>query len=57
VPAPQLPAGLRVYHNGVPLQGPTPLRYDDELRVSVPDANGITKEIRLKFSDPNKAAF
>jgi hypothetical protein len=57
IPAPQLPAGLRVYHNGVPLQGPTPLRYDDELRVSVPDANGVTKEIRLKFSDPNKAAF
>jgi hypothetical protein len=57
VPVAQLPAGLRVYHNGVPLQGPTPLRYDDELRVSVPDANGMTKEIRLKFSDPNKATF
>jgi hypothetical protein len=54
-PAPQLPAGLRVYHNGVPLQGATPLRYGDELRVSVPDANGTMREIRLKFSDPSKS--
>jgi hypothetical protein len=53
-PTAQLPAGLRVYHNGVPLQGVVPLRYGDELRVSVPDANGVTKEVRLKFSDPNK---
>ena len=56
-PIPQLPEGLRVYHNGVPLQGTVPLRYGDEVRVSVPDADGVsgvTKEIRLKFSDPNK---
>ena len=48
-------ASLRVYHNGLPLEKATPLRYGDEVRVSVLDANGaIIKENRLKFSDPTK---
>ncbi len=52
---PQPGNGLRVYHNGLPLEKPTPLRYGDEVRVSVVDSNGaVVKENRLKFSDPTK---
>ena len=46
---------LRVYHNGMPLEKPSPLRYGDEVRVSVVDNTGaVIKESRLKFSDPTK---
>lgn len=50
------PANLvRVYHNGMPLDKPTPLRYGDEVRIAVLDSNGaILKENRIKFSDPTK---
>lgn len=52
---PQPGTKARVYHNGVPLEAPSPLRYGDEVRVSILDSNGaLVKETRLKFSDPNK---
>lgn len=52
---PQPGIKARVYHNGVPLEAVSPLRYGDEVRVSILDGNGaLIKETRLKFSDPNK---
>ena len=52
---PQPGTSLRVYHNGMPLEKPSPLRYGDEVRVSVVDNTGaVVKESRLKFSDPTK---
>ena len=52
---PQPGTALRVYHNGLPLEKATPLRYGDEVRVSVVDSNGaVLKENRVKFSDPTK---
>jgi hypothetical protein len=49
-------AGVRVFHNGLPLEREAVLGYGDEVRVSVPDpaAAGVTKEFRLKFADPTK---
>ncbi len=52
---PQPGGNLRVYHNGMPLEKSSPLRYGDEVRVSVLDSSGtLLKENRLKFSDPTK---
>lgn len=44
----------RVYLNGIVIERETPLRYGDEVRVSLPDPSGagIAKEYRLKFDDP-----
>ncbi len=49
-PAPQLNAATRVFINGMPLEKPTPVRYGDEIRVSVEG-----KELRLKLTDPAKS--
>lgn len=43
---------VRVYHNGLPLEAPSPLMYGDEVKVTVPQAGGVPKDYRLKFSDP-----
>jgi hypothetical protein len=47
--------GPRVFHNGLPLEGETPMGYGDEVRVSLPNPGGVAKEYRLKFEDPKKA--
>jgi hypothetical protein len=54
VSPPQPAAGVRVFHNGLPLEGTVPLRYGDEIRVSVADPAGAgsPREYRLKFADP-----
>lgn len=53
---PQPSTKARVYHNGVPLEKASPLRYGDEVRVSILDSNGaLIKETRLKFSNPNQS--
>jgi hypothetical protein len=51
----------RVYHNGVVLEREEPVRYGDEVRISVPgepvfpDGSVVTyKEFRLKLEDPRK---
>ncbi len=49
-PTPQLNATTRVFINGMPLEKPTPVRYGDEIRVSVEG-----KELRLKLTDPAKS--
>jgi von Willebrand factor type A domain len=52
---PQPSTKARVYHNGVPLEKSSSLRYGDEVRVSLLDPNGtLLRETRLKFSDPNQ---
>ncbi len=52
---PQPGVKARVYHNGMPLEKSSPLRYGDEVRVSILDSNGaLVKESRLKFSNPNQ---
>jgi hypothetical protein len=45
-------SGLRVYHNGVPLETEVPLTFGDELRVSPGVPGG--REVRLKFADPKQ---
>jgi hypothetical protein len=47
---PQPNAAARVFINGLPLDKPTPVRYGDEIRVSLEG-----KEIRLKLQDPAKS--
>jgi hypothetical protein len=49
-PTPQPNATTRVFINGLPLEKPTPVRYGDEIRVSVEG-----KELRLKLTDPAKS--
>lgn len=55
-PSPQPAGSARVFHNGLPLEKPGPLRYGDEIRVVVPEPSGagVPKEYRLKFADPTK---
>jgi hypothetical protein len=53
-PASNETGAVRVYHNGVPLDGDAPLNYGDEVRVAVPTDAGTTREYRLKFDDPRK---
>jgi von Willebrand factor type A domain len=49
-PTAQPNASARVFINGMPLEKPTPVRYGDEIRVSVEG-----KELRLKLIDPAKS--
>lgn len=53
---PQPNIAARVFVNGMPLEKPTPLRYGDEIRISIPEGSGGPgRDVRLKFSDPTKS--
>ncbi len=51
-------APARVFHNGVPLELPVPLKYGDEIRVSLaPTPAGPPQEFRIRFADPKAPIF
>jgi hypothetical protein len=48
----------KVFHNGIPLEYPTPLRIGDEIRISAPSTNApVPTEFRIRFSDPKEPHF
>ena len=62
-PAPAAPPrnqteAARVYHNGLALEGETPLDFGDEVRIALPSqaatGGSLAREFRLKISDPKK---
>jgi len=61
VPAPPPSAGVAapsVFHNGLPVQQPAPLRAGDEVRVSVPPSDvDAGREHRIRVEDPRAPAF
>jgi len=50
-PAEPLP-DTTVYHNGVSLEGATPIKNGDEIRVATRDKRGTAKEFRVHVVDP-----
>ena len=57
-PAPTLSGSPALFHNGMPLQQPVPLRIGDELRVSVPATETEpSREHRLRVEDPLGPVF
>ena len=58
VPAPAEGASPALFHNGLPLQGPAPLRVGDELRVTTPPTETEPgREHRVRVEDPHGSAF
>jgi hypothetical protein len=48
----------KVFHNGVALEYPSPLRIGDEIRISAASADiGVPTEYRIRFADPKEHAF
>lgn len=57
-PAPSGDGSPALFHNGVALKQPTPLRVGDDLRVAVPaTASEREREHRIRVEDPRGAAF
>ncbi len=57
-PAPPQAGSPNLFHNGLPLQQPVPLRIGDELRVSFPAAETEPgREHRLRVEDPHGPVF
>ena len=57
-PAPPAEGGPALFHNGLALKQPAPLRVGDELRVSVPPtATDPEREHRVRVEDPHGAQF
>lgn len=58
IPAPGFPAGGALFHNGVKLEAPAPLRIGDEIRAVLPATDLVpAREHRVHFADPRAAAF
>ncbi|MDQ2686376.1 MAG: hypothetical protein M3Y28_00750, partial [Armatimonadota bacterium] len=58
VPAPNLPPGVLLFHNGIKLDTPAPLRLGDEIRAVLPATDlAPAREHRVQFSDPRAATF
>jgi len=58
VPAPPGDGSPALFHNGVALKQPAPLRVGDDLRVAVPaTASEMEREHRIRVEDPRGAAF
>ena len=58
VPAPPGEGLPAVFHNGVALKQPAPLRVGDDLRVAVPaTASEMEREHRIRVEDPHGAMF
>lgn len=58
VPAPSLPPGVALFHNGVKLESPAPLRVGDEIRATLPATDAApAREHRIHFADPRAPAF
>lgn len=58
VPAPEPPADVAVFHNGIRLEKPTPLRVGDEIRIALPATESAPpREHRIHFADPRAEAF
>ena len=55
--APNPPAGVGIFHNGVRLEESAPLRVGDEIRLSLVAEGVPTREHRVHFDDPRAAAF
>jgi hypothetical protein len=57
VPAPTDTDGLKVLHNGLPLERPVPLRTGDEVRLLVPATDTApVREHRVRVEDPLRLA-
>ena len=57
-PLPSGDTGASLYHNGLLLQQPVPLRVGDELRISVPATTADPeREHRVQVLDPHGSAF
>ncbi len=58
VPAPPGDASPALFHNGVALKQPAPLRVGDDLRVAVPaTASEMEREHRVRVEDPRGPVF
>lgn len=57
-PNPGKNGSAKVFHNGVPLEVPSPLRIGDEIRVSIPaDDSPTPRDYRVRFADPKAPVF
>ena len=58
IPAPTLPSGAALFHNGVKLEAPAPLRVGDEIRAVLPATDlAPAREHRIHFADPRAPTF
>lgn len=58
VPAPNLPPGTTLFHNGVKFETAAPLRLGDEIRAVLPATDlAPAREHRIRFADPRAATF
>ncbi len=58
LPAPNAPADVAVFHNGLRLEQPAPLRVGDEIRIALPATETTPpREHRVHSEDPRSAAF
>ena len=58
LPAANDTAGATLFHNGLKLEQPVPVRVGDEIRISVPATDAApAREHRIKVGDPHAAAF